>query len=227
MSEASPIQSVDARRRFLEFAAGEITNENLGLGALLIAAEDYPHLDVEKYLAELDEIGVKVMRRSRAGEPSILRLDHLHEELFGPEGFTGDSETYYDPRNGYINEAIDRRRGLPIILSIIYLHVASRCGLNAFGVGLPGHYVVKLQFELSEVYVDPFRGGETMTRSEIARVVSEMSGGTVRLSSDHLRAWNGRDTLMRVLANLQGMWQRAGDSRRAAAAAERLELLQG
>ncbi len=227
MPEANTLQSVDARRRFLEFAACEITNENLSLGALLIAAEDYPRLDVEAYVAQLDEIAQKVLRRSQPGEPSILQLDHLHEELFGPEGFSGDSETYYDPRNGYINEAIERRRGLPIILSIIYLHVASRCGLNAFGVGLPGHYIVKLQFELSEVYVDPFRGGETMSRSDIASVVSEMSGGSVRLSSSHLKAWSGRDTLMRVLANLQGMWQRAGDNRRAAAAAERLELLQG
>jgi regulator of sirC expression with transglutaminase-like and TPR domain len=227
MSESMTMQSVDARRRFLEFAGGEITNENLALGALLIAAEDYPRLDVYGYVGQLDEIARRVMARSYPGEPAIMRLDHLHEELFGPGGFTGDSETYYDPRNGYINEAIDRRQGLPIILSIIYLHVASRCGLNVFGVGLPGHYIVKLQFELSEVYVDPFRSGETMTATDLAAVVTEMSGGSVRLSSNHLKAWSGRDTLMRVLANLQGMWQRAGDNRRAAAAAERLEILQG
>jgi regulator of sirC expression with transglutaminase-like and TPR domain len=227
VSETVTMQTADVRRRFLEYAAGEITNENLALGALLIAAEDHAHLAVERYVAQLDAMADRAAARSMRGEPAVLKLDHIHEELFVAQGFKGDSDTYYDPRNAYLNEVMDRKLGLPIALSIIFLHVAERVGLNASGVGLPGHFIVKVQFEMSEVYVDPFRGGETLAVNEIARVVGEVTGGSIRLTSDHLRAWTGRTILMRVLSNLQNMWSRAGDSRRAASAAERLEILQG
>ena len=226
MTEPVTMQGADTRRRFLEFAAGDITSENLALGALLIAAEDYPRLDVDGYLRQLDDLADRVISRSVRGEPAIFRLEHVHEELFVNAGFRGDAENYYDPRNAYLNEVIDRKVGLPITLSIIFLHVASRVGLTAHGVGLPGHFIVKVQFELSEVYVDPFRGGEMPAMSELAAVVGEVTGGSVRLTSDHLRAWSGRTILMRVLSNLQNLWTRAGDTRRAAAAAERLEILQ-
>ena len=95
----------------------------------------------------------------------------------------------------------------------------------AFGVGLPGHYIVKVQFELNEVYVDPFHDGTTLTMTEIGALLRQVSGGQVHLGSEHLRAWSGRETLARVLANLQSMWTRAGDTRRAASARERMEIL--
>ena len=88
-----------------------------------------------------------------------------------------------------------------------------------------GHYIVKVQFELNEIYVDPFHGGATLTLPEISEMLSGTSRGQVRLSPQHLRAWSPRETLSRVLANLQGMYARAGEMRKAAAAAERLELL--
>jgi regulator of sirC expression with transglutaminase-like and TPR domain len=146
--------------------------------------------------------------------------------MFDVDGYRGDAADYYDPRNAYLNEVIDRRIGLPLTLSIIFLHAASRIGLNAFGVGLPGHYIVKVQFELNELYVDPFHGGATMTIAEIGQMISQITGGRARLSSQNLRSWTGRETLQRLLANLQNMWTRAGDTRKAGAAAERMELLQ-
>ena len=121
---------------------------------------------------------------------------------------------------------IDRKRGLPLTLSIVFLHLASRVGLNASGVGLPGHYLVKVQFDLNEVYVDPFQRGATLTVNEIGTLLSRITGGRGRLGSENLRGWDGRETLLRLLANLQNMWLRAGDERKAASALERLEMLQ-
>ena len=216
----------EARRRFREFAAGDITNANLAEGALLIALEDYPGLDIDASLAALDDLATRTERRCLSGEPPIFRLGHLHAEMFDVDGYRGDDSSYYDPRNAYLNEVIARHIGIPITLSIIFLHVATRIGLNAAGVGLPGHYIVKVQFELNEVYVDPFHGGTTLTMNEIAELLGQMSGGRVRLEREHLRAWSGRETLGRVLANLQNMWARAGDPRKSASARERLELLQ-
>lgn len=219
------IHPAEARRQFMEYAAGEITNENLARGALLIALEESARLDVEAYLGELDDLALRVERRCVTGEPPVFRLGHVHAEMFDTDGYQGNTESYYDPRNALLNEVIERRRGIPITLSIIYLHVVTKLGLAASGVGLPGHYVVKVQFELNELYVDPFHGGTTLTQAELGELLREVSGGSTRLASEHLRAWNGRETLARVLANLQNMWLRSGDSRRAAAARERMELL--
>jgi regulator of sirC expression with transglutaminase-like and TPR domain len=220
------IHPAEARRRFREFAADEITNGNLAEGALLVALEDNPGIDVEHYLRELDGLAERAGQRCSPGEPAVFRLGHLHAEMFdAPDGYRGDTVSYYDPKNAYLSDVIDRRQGLPIMLSIIFLHAAEKLGLQAFGVGLPGHYIVKVQFELNEVYVDPFHLGTTMTMSEIGALLREITGGTAQLTADHLRAWSGRQTLARVLGNLQSMWTRAGDPRKAAAARERLELL--
>ena len=221
------IHRAEARRQLREYAAGEITNANLARGALLFALEDYPQLDVDEMLARLDDLAARAMRRGSPGEPPIFRLGHLHAEMFDVDGYRGDSDHYYDPRNVYLNEVIQRKLGIPISLSIIFLHAASKMGLNAAGVGLPGHYIVKVQFELNEVYVDPFHDGSTLTVPEISEMLAQMTGGRGRLSSEHLRAWDGRETLQRVAANLQNMWARAGDNRRSDSARERMEILRG
>jgi len=219
------IHPAEARRQFREYANSEITNENIAWGALLIALEDNPRIDVLHYLGELDALAARALARCAPDEPPVFRLGHLHAEMFDAAGYSGDTTNYYDPRNAYIHEVIDRRLGLPITLSIVFLHLAAKLGLAAAGVGLPGHYIVKVQFELNEVYVDPFHEGSTLTLPEIAELLHQISAGTMQLSSEHLRAWSGRETLMRVNANLQGMWTRAGDKRKASAARERMEIL--
>jgi regulator of sirC expression with transglutaminase-like and TPR domain len=219
------VHPTEARRQFAELVAGEVTNENLARAALLVALEDYPRLDVDGYLDDLDVLAARVERRCSPGEPEIFRLGHLHAELFDVDGYSGDVDSYYDPRNAYLNEVIDRKVGLPITLSIVFLHIAAKIGLSVAGVGLPGHYLVKVRFELNEVFVDPFHGGTTLTLKDIAELLRQVSGGQIQLTSDHLRAWSGRETLARVLGNLQNMWNRAGDTRRANAARDRLALL--
>ncbi|HXI12642.1 MAG TPA: transglutaminase-like domain-containing protein [Thermoanaerobaculia bacterium] len=226
MSESIYIHPAEARRRFKEFAQNEIDGSNIAYGALLIALEDYPQIDVDGYLRQLDELADRASARVRPGEPAIFLLGHLQGEMFDIDGYHGDTVDYYDPRNACLNEVIDRKAGLPITLSVVFLHVASRIGLEAIGVGLPGHYLVKVQCELNEIYVDPFRGGTTVTVREIGELISEMSGGKIVLKSEHLRGWGGRETLMRILANLQGMYTRTGEQRKATAAQERMEILQ-
>ncbi len=223
---ATLVHPAEARRQFRQYAEGEIGNADLARGALLIALEDYPHLDIEVYLRKLDDLAQRVREKCSPGEPPVFMLGHLHREMFDVDGYRGDAVSYYDPKNAYLNEVIDRRIGLPLTLSIVFLHVAAAIGLNASGVGLPGHYIVKVQFELNELYVDPFHGGATLTVGEIAAMLVDMSGGRIRLESEHLRSSDARQTLARLLANLQNMWTRAGDRRKAAAAADRIHLLQ-
>ncbi|HSP33079.1 MAG TPA: transglutaminase-like domain-containing protein [Thermoanaerobaculia bacterium] len=223
---ATLIHPAEARRRFREFAEGEITYATLALGALLVALEEYPQLDVAEPLQKLDDLASRVRARCTSGEPPVFRLGHLHREMFDVDKYQGDAVNYYDPRNAFLNEVIERRVGLPLTLSVVFLHVAHAIGLTASGVGLPGHYIVKVRFELNEIYVDPFHGGATLTVNEIAAMLGEMSGGRIRLASEHLRSWDARESLVRLLANLQNMWNRAGELKKAASAAERIAILQ-
>lgn len=219
------VHPAEARRQFRALAARPISRDELARGALLIALEEYPSLDIDRYLSELDDLATRVLARCSPGEPDIFRLGHLQAEMFDLDGYGGDRETYYDARNVYLNEVIDRKKGMPIMLSLIFLHVAHRTGLNAVGVGLPGHYIVKVQFELNEVYVDPFSHGQTLTLAEIDTLLAQLSGGQIRLESEMLRGWTERQTLIRVLSNLQNIYSRSGDSKKAAAARERMEAL--
>lgn len=220
------VHPAEARRRFRELAAEEISSANLALGALLVAQEEYPSMDADHYLRRLDDLAARAGRRGLPGEPEIFRLGHLQAEMFEVDGYRGESVDYDDPRNACLNEVIDRRKGLPIALSIVFLHAAAKMGLHAFGVGLPAHFVVKVRFEMSEVYLDPFAGGATLTVPEIAQLLSQMSAGRITLQASHLRAWSGREILVRLLANLENMWTMAGDPRKAAGAAERIAILQ-
>lgn len=219
------VHPAEARRQFRELAESEITTADLARGALLIALEDQPRIDVAGYLAQLDDLAERVRNRCAAGEPHIFVLGHLHAEMFDVDGYRGNEDNYYDPRNAYLSDVIDRKIGLPISLSVIFLHVAAAVGLDAFGVGLPGHFIVKVQFELNEVYVDPFHGGTTLTQPEIAQLLANISNGQLRLAPEHLRAWAPRQTLIRMLANLESMWRGAGDARKAASARERMLIL--
>jgi regulator of sirC expression with transglutaminase-like and TPR domain len=225
VSQALLVHPTEARRRFEEFAARDLGPSDVAEGALLIALEEYPQLDVERELERIDSMAERVLDRSGRDEPSIFRLGHVHAVLFDQEGFIGNVGDYYDERNSFLNEVLERRVGIPITLSILFLRVARLTGLDAHGVGLPGHYLAKVCFDLSEVYVDPFHGGRTMSIAEIASFLGELSEGKLSLRAEHLRAWSARETLVRVLANLQAIWERKGDTRRRNGAMERIEIL--
>lgn len=219
------IHPAEARRRFEEYCRGEIREANLAEGALLVALEEHPRLDVDEYLGKLEAFADSVRGRMGSGEPEIFSLGHLHHELFDEAKFNGNAQNYYDVRNSFLNEVIDRRVGLPITLATVFIDVARRVGLNASGIGLPGHYIVRVQFPLSEVFIDPFHGGRTLTLGEIDTMLAEMSGGQVRLRPHFLRKWSARETLIRLLANLQNAWDRTGDAKKASSAAERIDIL--
>src|SRR3954468_20722097 len=108
MSMMPYIHPAEARRQFREFAESDFGNDELARGALLIALEDYRQLDVDAYLARLDELAQRVERRCVPGEPPIFRLGHLHAELFDHQQYRGDALNYYDPRNPYFTEVMDR-----------------------------------------------------------------------------------------------------------------------
>jgi regulator of sirC expression with transglutaminase-like and TPR domain len=214
-----------ARSRFAELVARPEPEIDLAAAALLIAAEEYPQLGPEPYLTRLDELAERVRDRQWDATAPIVMLQDLSRVLFEEEGFRGNTEHYYDPRNSFLNDVLDRRLGIPLTLSIIYLEVGWRLGLPLRGMNFPAHFMVRYQGEALTLIVDPFHGGSVRFEDEMQDVLDQAFGGTVRLQPQHLRDADRRDILIRMLENLKGMYLNTRDDVRALAAIERILIM--
>lgn len=214
-----------ARSRFAELVTGDDADFDLARAALLIAAEEYPQLVPEPYLRRLDLLAERV--RDRLGDEVAppLMLQEIGYVLFEEEGFRGNAEAYYDPRNSYLNDVLDRRVGIPITLSIVYLEVGWRLGLPLEGVNFPGHFLIRYPGEAVPLLVDPFQLGEIRFEDQAQELLDRVYGGSVQLRPDYLRAADRKDILFRLLSNLKGIHQNARDDARTLAAVERLLLI--
>jgi regulator of sirC expression with transglutaminase-like and TPR domain len=190
---------------FPEFARRPDEALDLVEGALLIAREAYPDLDLPRYKAKLDRLSEEARRNLPPRAGPAAAVDGLNEFLFGRAGFRGNNENYYDPRNSYINDVLDRRLGIPITLSILYCAVARRVGLPAAGVGFPGRYLVKCRAGRREMIVDCF-DGRLLDRKDCQKLLDSMYGGRLKLNDEMLRDSGPRETLARVLNNLKGVY---------------------
>ncbi len=180
---------------------------DLGRTALLIAKAEEPDLDVERYLVRLDQLADQTKARGWTPDP-LGRLHRLREFLFEEEKFRGNAEDYFDPRNSFLNEVLDRKLGIPITLSLVVMEVGRRLGLRFEGIGLPGHFVVRFRADASEVLLDPFHEGASLTRDGCHEVVSRMLGGPVPLNDGHFLPVTKRQLLTRMLGNLKGIYWR-------------------
>lgn len=176
---------------------------DLGEAALLIAQDAYPRLPVPRYLGRLDEIAAPLRDRVRDGLSLSEMVEALNGHLFGELGFHGNSEDYYDPRNSYLNEVLDRRTGIPITLSVVYIEVARRLGFTVVGVALPGHFIVEARRDTASLLLDPFHEGRTLTPDDCERLAQEALGDRVLLTEDQLLPVRKRQILARMLNNLK------------------------
>jgi regulator of sirC expression with transglutaminase-like and TPR domain len=213
-----------ARARFAALVAGpEIL---LAEAALAVAEEEYPGLDAGGYLAQLDRLGERVGQRLGPSPPPRAVLDAMKVVLFREEGFRGNEADYYDPRNSYLNEVLDRRLGIPITLSILYVEVARRVGLELLGVGFPGHFLVKSPAvgATPDLFIDPFNGGDVLAATEcVARFQAVLKGRD--FDPSFLDPVDTRHILIRMLHNLKKIYVERGDDVRALWVIDRLLLV--
>jgi regulator of sirC expression with transglutaminase-like and TPR domain len=203
------------RSRLEEILARPDDEVNLAEAALLVAAEEYQDLDVAGYLVQLDAMG-EALRRRLDEEPRPERaIMALNRFLFQEEGFRGNTEQYYDARNSYLNEVIDRRTGIPITLSTVYIEVARRAGIEVQGVGLPGHFVVRVQMPSRALLVDPFHGGSLLTERDCQERLDRIFDGKVKLEPKMLQPCRRKEMLERILRNLKAIYLRDQDKDRA------------
>jgi len=219
---------VGTRQAFAEMAARPNETIEMDRAALLIAAEEYPDLSLEAYLERLDELAERIRLGLYEDAGPRESLTHLNRVLFNDEGFCGNTERYYDPKNSYLNEVLERRTGIPITLSVLYLEVARRLGLSMRGVGFPGHFLVKVDEQDDaddRIIVDPFHAGSFLDEADLQSLLDQYFQGQLRYDERLLRPTSRRQTLFRMLNNLRGIHLRHEDNERALAAVERMLLL--
>jgi regulator of sirC expression with transglutaminase-like and TPR domain len=202
-----------SRDRFSRLVAGPDAAVDLAEASLLIAAEEYPGLDVPRYLERLDRMGRDAQERLARGPRA--GVEALSAYLFEEEGFRGNVEDYYDPRNSFLNEVIDRRTGIPITLSMLYMEVARRAGVGVFGVGLPGHFLVRAEAAGRAVLVDPFHGGALLSEADCQKRLDRVFDGRLRLEPEMLAPCPRKGILARMLRNLKAIYAKADDYPRA------------
>jgi regulator of sirC expression with transglutaminase-like and TPR domain len=179
--------------------------------ALLISSIDNADLDVDAYLRQVDRMADELKNTFAKDADEAAKLATLNKYLFDELGFHGSRTEYYSRSNSYLNEVIDDREGLPITLSVLYMELARRVGLNVVGVGLPGHFIVRFEPKQGEpLLLDPFERAKTLTRDEADAVVQSFAGR--RLEDEHLVTQTKRQILQRMLSNLMRIAQDRQDS---------------
>lgn len=214
-----------ARQRFLEIAQRPESLVDLVEGSLVIALEENPALDLDRYLVQVESWGEAVRGRLGGSRDVDRIVETINQLLFAEEGFHGEDDDYYDPRSALLNEALDRHAGLPITLSVLYLELSRRVGIEATGVSLPGRFLVKFSGAFGQIVVDPFDGGRVLSTIELQSILDGVYGGGVRLREHHLRSFTRREILARELAQLKAAYLAQHDLPRAAASIDRLIIL--
>ena len=201
---------------------------DLAQASLLLAQDVYPDIDVSAYLERLDDIAAAVKRTVASDAFAEQKVLALNRHLFYEMRFSGNIDDYYDPRNSYLNEVIERRTGIPITLSIVYLEVGRRLGLNLKGLSFPGHFLVKLPVRRGQLVLDPFLAGEAQSetdlRQRLAKVLPQAMAEKATLDQ-YLEAATPRQIVARVLRNLKNIYMQDGKLENALAVMHRMLLV--
>lgn len=174
--------------------------------ALMIARVAYPSLRVRDYLDRIERLADSVAARIHDQSESLQLLVLMQKVLFEEQGLRGNQEDYYDPRNSYLNDVLDRHMGIPISLAIVYLSVADRLGMPVTGISFPGHFLLRWQLADGQVIVDAFNGGATLGTDDIAKLAEGALGQPLSdptLATRFLVPCNRRQILARMLRNLE------------------------
>ena len=217
--------ATDPYREFRQAADRPEEQIDLGRAALAIALAEYPTLDVYAYLGRISDLALEVAERAGVDADAFRTIAALNFVLFARHGFRGNRDDYYDPKNSFLNEVIERKTGIPITLSVLYMEVAGRVGLTVDGVGFPGHFMVKAQADGNEIVIDPFNSGDIKTEEELAAMLQQMYGGKLGFRREFLAPVSKKQILTRMLTNLKAIYAKGNDMVKTLGTLDRLLIL--
>lgn len=225
-----------ARKAFEAMIAGDDATIDLAQAALLIACEEYPDLNTTLYLDKIDHLAQQVLAvlglpatQNRAEIstlfPSERILEAMNHVLFVEEHFHGNSADYYNPRNSFLNDILDLHTGIPITLSVLYMEVGKRVGLQIDGIGLPWHFIVRCCLPSGVIYIDPYRDGRLLTEHDCRELVQRNMKGNVKFQPVWLEPVSKKQLLLRLLGNLKQIYIIQTDYERALSICDRILLI--
>jgi regulator of sirC expression with transglutaminase-like and TPR domain len=217
-----------ARQKFWQIAHtsdDQLSSDDLLEGALAIAWEEYPRIDLGHYRSIFDQMVADLAPRLTITEYPLKKVQIINQYLFDELGFRGNDQDYYDPRNSFINDVLDRRLGLPITLSLIYMVLGDRLGFPIEGISFPGHFIVRPQHPDLEIFIDPYHNGEILFPEDCEAKLAQLYGQPVPLQPEFLEPVGVRRILDRLLNNLKLIYLRYPDPQRALAVIERSLML--
>jgi regulator of sirC expression with transglutaminase-like and TPR domain len=220
--------SAAAIERWERIAAAPPQDVSLAEGALLIAAEEYEGLDVDGYVRRVEEMGATLRRRLRSDISTTEALIALNRYVFEELGFSANAQDYYDPRNSYLNEVIDRKLGIPITLAVLYIEIGRSIGLPLHGVSFPSHFLVKCVLREGAIILDPYARGASLGMSDLQQRLQAISKDVEldqALLKTVLAAATPQDIFARMLRNLRAIHLTKGDRLKALSASERIITL--
>ena len=189
--------------------------------ALILARDAYPQLDINEQLGRLDALAAPLAPRLSRCRTVQSQAAVLGTFVYDELGFHGDEETYYDPRNSYLNDVVDRRTGIPISLAVLLIALGTRAGLTVEGVGFPGHFLVRLG-GIEGVYLDPFFRARILSADALERLLRRALGDAAHMSPEHLAAVSTRAVVARMLTNLKAVYESRREHARALVVCDRL-----
>ncbi len=207
MPEAAAYRHAVASFAALVEPAREDASIDLAAAALAIARAEYPQLDAPYYLRRLEAMAQRVRSRMRSNPTARESIALLNRVLFDEDGLRGNLDNYYDPRNSFLNDVLDRKLGIPITLSVIYMDVARRVGFPVAGTGMPGHFLLKhFDVRSGEIVIDAFHRGRIVESTECQQRLDEIYSGQVEMQPEFLKAVSQREILTRMLNNLRQIY---------------------
>ena len=210
--------SSDVIQAFAALVRSEIEDERVDLlrAALTFARIDDPQLDIDHYVHRLEELARRVTARVQDLDEPTQVIAALNEVLFQEEMFRGNTVDYYSPRNSFLHHVLDRRLGIPITLALVYMEVARRVGFPLFGVGMPGHFLLKhYDVDGRSILIDAFERGQVVTEEDCRQKLNSIYAGQVALQPEFLLPVTRRQMLTRMLNNLRSIYLSQRDFRRA------------
>jgi len=203
----SGIKATDIEQSFNALMDASTGSVDLEQGAFLIAQTAYPELDVQGYQHQIEQMAETIKGRCEPDMPPRLAIQVINQHLFHELGFKGNTQNYYDPNNSFLHQVLDRRMGIPISLSVLYLLVGQRLNVPIVGIGLPGHFIVGLQTE--PVFIDCFNQGVVLAEKHCARFLEEYG---VEFDRQYLAPISNKQILARMLRNLVAIYQKRDEA---------------
>ncbi|MBM2806877.1 MAG: Tetratricopeptide repeat protein [Deltaproteobacteria bacterium] len=217
--------ATDPYREFRQAADRPEEQIDLGRAALTISLPEYPTLDFSAFLGRISDLALEVTERAGVDADVFRSIAALNFVLFARHGFSGNRDDYYDPKNSFLNQVIERKTGIPITLSVLYMEVAERVGLTVNGVGFPGHFMVTVRADGNEIVIDPFNSGDIKTEEDLAVMLQQMYGGKLGFRREFLAPVSKKQILTRMLTNLKAIYVKANDMVKTLGTLDRLLIL--